>query len=196
MDVHRLSQADKYLLYGLLLKKRRSPEEERDVLRIVRGSEDLERKIDALLRLPGHGEEAEQVPEEAERPGEGGRQRALVVDPHPDLTKLLRGSPLRRFLSFHQVESTLRSLPQLRPRKARLVIVNEALSARECVHYFELGRSIQPRIRMIFLAGQALRPEGGPAFRDNTRLLRKPIDVELLERTAQELLASESSSAR
>ena len=51
MDSGNLSQADKYLLYGLLLKKKRSHTEDRKLIAIMRSSRDLDEKIEAILAL-------------------------------------------------------------------------------------------------------------------------------------------------
>ena len=51
MDVQHLSEADLHLVYGLLLKKRRSPSQDRKVLSIMRSEMDLPAKIQAIEKV-------------------------------------------------------------------------------------------------------------------------------------------------
>jgi hypothetical protein len=51
MGLQDLPEADKHLIYGLLLRKKRSRAQERKVLLIVRSSMDLAARIEAILRI-------------------------------------------------------------------------------------------------------------------------------------------------
>ena len=51
MDVQHLSEADLHLVFGLLLKKKRTPSQERKVLSIVRSEMDLPAKIQAIVKV-------------------------------------------------------------------------------------------------------------------------------------------------
>ena len=51
MDVQHLSEADLHLVYGLLLKKKRSPAQQRKVLSIVRSEMALPARIEAIVRI-------------------------------------------------------------------------------------------------------------------------------------------------
>jgi 2,3-bisphosphoglycerate-independent phosphoglycerate mutase len=53
MDLSALSEADTHLIYGLLLKKKRSRSQDRKVLSIVRSSMELKDKIQAIEDFDG-----------------------------------------------------------------------------------------------------------------------------------------------
>jgi hypothetical protein len=137
MDIRKLSDADKYMLYGLLLRKKRPPEAELRVLEIMRASLTLDQKIDAILELhrglPGASPGEEEATAELLRPGFPGRSpaqparrkrrlRAVVADPYPEVTRLLAKSSLRRDLEFVQAETAEQALYLVRRLRARLVV--------------------------------------------------------------------------
>ena len=51
MDVQHLSEADLHLVFGLLLKKKRTPSQERKVLSILRSEMDLPAKLEAIVKV-------------------------------------------------------------------------------------------------------------------------------------------------
>jgi hypothetical protein len=194
MDVQNLSEADKYLLYGLLLKRQRSAALDRKVLAIARSGRDLDAKITAIMAL--------QEPGLAEKPGRSGtrrkrgpapgkakrRQSALVVDVYPEVTRLLNKCSLKRTLSFTRVGESLDGLFLLKKLGVRLIILNEPLPAEEYARYYEICRVIEPRVRIVFLSSPP-GPGGGSAdFRRSTRFLPKPLNIDLLDRTVRDLL--------
>lgn len=197
MDIRRLSDADKYMLYGLLLRKRRPADAELRVLEIMRAPLSLDQKIDAILtlhrQLPGFSAEEEEQTAELLRPGYPGRRkrrlRAVVADPYPEVTRLLAKSSLRWDLEFSQAENLKQALYLVRKLRAGLLVCNLPVPpgerdglAREC-------RQRQSRIKLIFLAapspGEKI-PAAGPS--SPYRVLPKPINLNQLSETVRELL--------
>ena len=90
MDFGNLSQADKYLLYGLLLKRKRSPSQQRKLIAVIRSPRDLDEKIEAVMALgeePERGSRRGRPRKEAPAAGSQRRSRkggALVVDVFPE----------------------------------------------------------------------------------------------------------------
>jgi len=197
MDIRRLSDADKYMLYGLLLRKRRPADAELRVLEIMRGPLSLDQKIDAILtlhrQLPGFSAEEEEQTAELLRPGYPGRRkrrlRAVVADPYPEVTRLLAKSSLRRDLEFAQAADLPQALYLVRKLRARLLVCNLPVPpgerdglAREC-------RERQSRIKLIFLAAPS-PGEKNPAAGTSCpyRVLPKPINLNQLSEAVRELL--------
>ncbi|MBN1837384.1 MAG: hypothetical protein JW820_16135 [Spirochaetales bacterium] len=206
MDIDYLSEADKYLLYGLLLKKRRSSELDRKALAIVRSRRTLDEKIEAILNL-GHapdlrrgrsssaspaGVDGTQPPGQAQTQRRNTRSRrrrtAVVIDLYPEVTRLLSRCSLKRALTFTRVGESLDALYLLRRPDVRLLIVNESLPAEECVRYYEICRAIEPQVRIIYLLAPPELTRASREYRRHTRFVPKPIDIDLLDRTARELL--------
>jgi hypothetical protein len=196
MDSMNLSQADKFLLYGLLLKKRRSPAEDRRLMAIIRSPRDLDQKIEAILAL---GEESEKKRSRRLRgsrrawdSGSSGRARkkrnALVVDVHPELTKLLKKSSLKRRFIFTRIGESYDAIHLMRRLEARLLIISEHLSDDEIPRFFEICRAVQPGVKVIFLCTppQSLRRD--PVFFKSNRFIPKPISVSRIEESVEELL--------
>ncbi len=201
MDIRRLSEADKYMLYGLLLRKKRPAEAELRVLEIMRAPFSLDQKIDAILelhrQLPGASPEEEEQTAELLRPGFPGRPRrrlrAVVADPYPEVTRLLSKCSLRWELEFARAETARQALHLVRRLRARLLVCNLPMPpekreefARECFRR-------QSRVRLIFLAAPApgeRPPEAGAEdpHRDLYRVLPKPINLSQVSEAARELL--------
>jgi len=201
MDINNLSEADKYLLYGLLLKKPRSPELDRKALAIARSSRTLDEKIEAILDLQEPSQRKargkRERPLEAETPEEGARppgrrprsrKTAVVIDVYPEVTRLLSKCSLRRALSFVRVGESFDALYLLRQQDVRLIVINENLPGEECARYYEICRAIEPRVRIIYLLTPPERRTGSRDYRRHTRFVPKPINIDLLDRTARELL--------
>jgi hypothetical protein len=200
MGIQELPEADKHLIYGLLLRKKRNRAQERRVLSIVRGSMDLAAKIEAMLKvtrahllsMPDMPRGESQgtgrfLPDGASRTKK--RKAVLVVDVRAELTSLLKKCPLKREISFSRIGERFDAIHLIRSLQARLIIVNESFSsAEEYVRYFEICRAIEPAIRIIFLGEPAYPPEGSPAYRASTRCLPKPLNIENLEESVRELL--------
>jgi hypothetical protein len=197
MDLQGISEADKYLLYGLLLKKRRSRGQERRVMAIIHGTLDLEGRIEALIRLQEEEDRAlfvlpgPQAPRVGSAPESGQRDGSLlVVDAHPDVSRLLRKCSLKRRLSFHRIGESFDAVHLLRRLRTRLIVLNEILPPEDYTRYYAICRAIEPRIRIICLCQAPRGLDCSDAFRKNVRFLPKPINMERLEATAIELLES------
>jgi len=203
MDINNLSEADKYLLYGLLLKKPRSSDLDRKALAIARSSRSLDEKIEAILNLQAPAEDGgpkagSRRPASAgaeEEPSRGGagrrgkrRKTAVVIDVYPEVTRLLSKCSLKRTLSFTRVGESFDALYLLRRFDVRLLIINESLPAEECARYYEICRAIEPRVRIIYLLPPPERRGGSQDYRRYTRFVPKPINIDLLDRTARDLL--------
>ncbi len=201
MDLHGASEADKYLLYGLLLRKRRSRSRERRVVSIIHSSLPLEERIEALLGLQAEEDRALSPLAAARWPQAAGsadhrRSGGLVVDVHPEVARLLRTCGLKRRLAFQRIGESFEAVYLIRRLGVRLIVVNEQLPAEDYARYYEVCRIIEPRIRMIFLCAPPPGLAGGELFRRNTRFLPKPINIEKLETTAAELLSAEPAIRR
>ena len=120
MDSGNLSQADKYLLYGLLLKKKRSPAQDRKLIAIMRSPRDLDEKIEAILALGDQTEEKDpRRSRTGRRPDTDGTTRkkktsALVVDVHQELARLLKNSSLKKRFVFTRIGESLDAIHLLR----------------------------------------------------------------------------------
>ncbi|UCF99642.1 MAG: hypothetical protein JSV89_08880 [Spirochaetaceae bacterium] len=198
MDTANLSQADKYLLYGLLLKKRRSPAEERKLIPIIRGSLDLDEKIEAIMALAEEGEKKSyRRNRKGKRPsssssGRRGKKKisALVVDLRPELTKLLKKCSLKRRLVFTRIGESFDAIHLLRHLQTKLVVINENLADDDYPRYFEICRAVQPGIKIIYLGSPPRPLPTDPVFRGSARFIQKPISISHLEETVRELLGS------
>jgi hypothetical protein len=194
MDSGDLSQADKYLLYGLLLKKKRTPAEDRKLIPIMRSSRDLDEKIEAILAL---GEETEKkaarrsrAGKRAGKPGTARRKKisALVVDVYPELAKLLKKSSLKRRFVFTRIGESLDAIHLLRRLETRLLVINENLSDDDIPRYFEICRAVQPGIKIIYLSSPPRSLPRDPVFSKSTRFIPKPISISRIEESVGELL--------
>ena len=195
MDIRRLSDADKYMLYGLLLRKRRPADAELRVLEIMRAKLSLDQKIDAILtlhrHLPGFSQEEEEQTAELLRPGYPSRRRlrAVVADPYPEVTRLLAKSSLRWDLEFVQAENLKQALYLVRKLRARLLVCNLPIPPGERDGLARKCRERQSRISLIFLAALSpgeKSPEALPAR--PYRGLPKPINLNQLGEAVREML--------
>ena len=196
MDIGNLSKADKYLLYGLLLKKKSTPAEERKLVSIMRSSLDLDEKIEAIMAL---GDETDKRTARRDRgdkrPAREGSERrgkkrtsALVVDIHPELTKLLKKCSLKRQFVFTRIGESFDAVHLLRRLGTKLIVINENLSDEDYPRYFEICRAIEPGVKIIYLGSPPRPLPSDPIFRKSTRFVPKPISINRLEETARELL--------
>jgi hypothetical protein len=195
MDLDGISEADRYLLYGLLLRKRRTRALEREVMAIIRSSRGLNERITALMelqekedsRLASLASPGRRVGGDARR---GARKRGsiLVVDVHPEVTKLLRKCSLKRLASFSRIGESFDAVHLIRRLGTRLIILNELLPPDDYLRYFEICRAIQPRIRIIYLCAPPRGLDGSEVFTQKVRFVPKPINMERLEAAALELL--------
>jgi len=195
MDSGNLSQADKYLLYGLLLKKKRSSAEDRKLITIMRSSLDLDEKIEAILTL---GEESEKKESRRSRSrpggtGSAGRKKtsALIVDVYPELTKLLKKSSLKRRFAFTRIGESYDAIYLLRRLEPGLLIINENLTDDDYPRYFEICRAVQPGIKIIYLSSAPHSLRRDPYFSRSTRFIPKPISISRIEESVGELLGSD-----
>jgi hypothetical protein len=196
MDIRNLSEADRYLLYGLLLRKKRPREAELRVLEIMRSQIALEEKIEAILQvqreLPGGvANEAEsllgraaEAPTASRRPARKHKQ-AVVADPYPEVTRLLNKSSPRWGLEFTQAENEKQALYLVRKLRALLLIGNLGQTPEEQEGFFRECRKRQPRLKAIFLC-----PEDCPAHTPDIFYLPKPINVPSIEDAVRKLLSA------
>ena len=196
MDIGNLSKADKYLLYGLLLKKKSTPAEERKLVSIMRSSLDLDEKIEAIMAL---GDETDKRTARRDRgdkrPAREGSERrgkkrtsSLVVDIHPELTKLLKKCSLKRQFVFTRIGESFDAVHLLRRLGTKLIVINENLSDEDYPRYFEICRAIEPGVKIIYLGSPPRPLPSDPIFRKSTRFVPKPISINRLEETTRELL--------
>ena len=194
MDSGNLSLADKYLLYGLLLKKKRNPAEERKLIAIMRSSRDLDEKIEAILALGQQAEKREsRRSRSGKRPGAAGsgqkkKLSALVVDVHPELAKLLKKSSLKRCFAFTRIGESLDAVHLLRRLQTKLLVINENLSDDEVPRFFEICRAVQPGIKIIYLSSPPRSLPRDPIFSRSTCFIPKPISVSRIEESVGQLL--------
>lgn len=194
MDSGNLSQADKYLLYGLLLKKKRSPAQDRKLIAIIRSPRDLDEKIEAILALGEPAEEKDPRRSRAgRRPDGNGSSRkkktgALVVDVHQELTRLLKKSSLKKRFVFTRIGESLDAIHLLRRLQTQLLIINENLSDDEIPRYFEICRAVQPGIKILYLSSPPRSLPGDPVFSRSTRFVPKPISISRIEDSVGELM--------
>ncbi len=196
MDIGNLSKADKYLLYGLLLKKKSTPAEERKLVSIMRSSLDLDEKIEAIMALGDETDKRNPRRDRGDkRPAREGSERrgkkrtsALVVDIHPELTKLLKKCSLKRQFVFTRIGESFDAVHLLRRLGTKLIVINENLSDEDYPRYFEICRAIEPGVKIIYLGSPPRPLPSDPIFRKSTRFVPKPISINRLEETARELL--------
>jgi hypothetical protein len=199
MDSRNLSQADKHVLYGLLLKKKRSPAEERKLFAIMRSPRDLDEKIEAILSLSEESERKQpRRSHTGGRTGTAGSARkakqkhsALVVDVYPELAKLLRKSSLKRRFTFTRIGESFDAIYLLRRLNTRLLIISENLSDEDYPRFFEICRAVQPGIKIIYLSCAPRSLLMDPAFGRSTRFVPKPISISRIEESVRELLGSD-----
>ena len=206
MNPQELSEADKHLIYGLLLKRKRTGAQERKILSIVRSSLDLGSKIQAVLQVT-----RAQIPEQSEPAGAETRgpsreavagaaqrkrkQNALVVDARTEIARLLKKCSLKREISFIRIGERYDAVHLMSALQARLIIVNEVLTTdQEYSRYFDICRVIEPGVRIIFLGQPAQPVQAGQAFGKFTRFLSKPLNLERLEESARDLLGVQSGA--
>jgi hypothetical protein len=195
MDIRKLSDADKYMLYGLLLRKRRPADAELRVLEIMRAPLTLDQRIDAILALhcglPGASPAEEEETAELLRPGYPGRRkrrlRAVVADPYPEITRLLAKSSLRWELEFVQGEDAKQALYLVRKLRARLLVCNLPMPPEDREGFATECRKRQAQVKLIFLAAPS-PGERAPAPADLYRVLPKPINLIQVSEAVRELL--------
>ncbi len=200
MDIRKLSEADKYMLYGLLLRKKRPAEAELRALEIIRAPLNLDQKIDAILalhrQLPGASPEEEEQTAELLRPGFPGRPRrrlrAVVADPYPEVTRLLSKCSLRWDLEFVQAQTPRQALYLVRRLRARLLVCNLPMPPEQRGKFARECRRRQSRVRLIFLAapapGETAQGSQEAGAAELYRVLPKPINLSQLSEAARELL--------
>jgi hypothetical protein len=201
MDLSSLSEADAHLVYGLLLKKRRSHAQDRKVLSIVRSSMGLTEKIQAIVNVTrvqvrdfsGSADGRPGAPRSAATETTRGHRRApaLVIDTRTEITRLLKKCSLKRELSFTRVGERFDALHVVLQLRPRLVVVNESFERdEEYPRYFEICRAIVPGIRIVYLGAAPSGPlKATPQFHNFTRFLPKPLNIGKLEESVRALLA-------
>ena len=201
MDLSSLSEADAHLVYGLLLKKRRSRAQDRKVLSIVRSSMELAEKIQAIVNVTrvqvrdfsGSSGGRSRTPRPVPAPAWQGRKRAtaLVIDTRTEITRLLKKCSLKRELFFTRAGERFDALHLVMQLRPRLVVVNESFEKdEEYPRYFEICRAIVPGIRIVYLGSPPSGPlKATPQFYNYTRFLPKPLNIGKLEESVRALLA-------
>jgi ActR/RegA family two-component response regulator len=197
MDLSALSEADAHLIYGLLLKKRRSRAQDRKVLSIVRSTLELKEKIQAILNVTRvQVRELAVATDGAARPSpeapEGRKRKpALIIDDKPEITRLLKKCALKRELAFSKANERFDALHLVLQLRPRLVVVNESFERdEEYPRYYEICRAIEPGIRIVFLGAPSGPVKATASFHAFTRFLPKPLNMEKLEETVRTLLAA------
>lgn len=204
MDVQHLSEADLHLVYGLLLKKKRSPSQQRKVLSIMRSQMDLPAKIQAIVRVSrvqvlelgsaaaDGGADAGRAAARQADPGKK-RRPALVIDIRAEVTRLLKKCSLKRDLVFTRAGERYNALDLVAQLRPRLIIVNEIFDTEEeYARYFEICRAIEPGVRIVYLGTPARPPTATPTFHSFARFLPKPLNIEKLEEIVRGLLEPKS----
>ena len=200
MDVQQLSEADLHLIYGLLLKKRRSRAQERKVLSIVRSEMDLSAKIQAIMSI-SRVQVLDLGSRPVDRPADTARiaaernakrkklRPALIIDGRTEVTRLLKKCSLKRELAFTRVAERFDALDLVLELRPRLIIVNEIFEKEEeYARYFEICRAIEPGVRMVYLGAPLRLPRATQPLHTFVRFLPKPLNVEQLEESVRTLL--------
>jgi hypothetical protein len=211
-----LSEADKHLLYGFLLRKTRARFLQAKVLRVVRSPLDLDTRIQALLKMSGPEHpfpKPRSVARTAPRRA-GKRPAALVVDDRTEVIGLLKKCSLKREVSFLRTSERFDAVFLIPRHGVRLIILNETLPTdEEYARYFEICRAIMPGIRIICLGtptrllaagtvfpGAALPGVAFPgvafpgvafpgvAVQGAVRFLPRPFNIDAVEQCVRELL--------
>jgi hypothetical protein len=193
-----LSEADKHLLYGFLLRKTRARILHARVLRVVRSSVNLDDKIKALLKMSGPDHPFPKPRSAArETPRRTGkRTAALVIDDRTDVIGILRKCALKREVTFFRTADRFDAVFMIPRHGVRLVILNETLPTdAEYARYFEICRAIMPGIRIICLGAPArlysrATPPGA------VRFLPRPFNIDAVENCVRELLGPRSALQR
>jgi PleD family two-component response regulator len=198
MDVQHLSEADLHLVFGLLLKKKRTPSQARKVLSILRSEMDLPEKIEAIVKvsrvqvLEIGGAQADGragAARIAQRKESRKRKPALIIDIHAEVTRLLKKCSLKRELTFTRAAERFDALDLVAQLRPRLIIVNEIFDKEEeYARYFEICRAVEPGVRIVYLGTPARMPRAAPAFQAFARFLAKPLNIEKLQETVRGLL--------
>jgi len=194
MDFSGLPEADQHLVYGLLLKKKRSRAQERKVLSVVRSEKSLAEKITTIVGLDrvkvldlavgSPAASATRSPAVQRK-----RKAALVVDTRQEILRLLKKCTLKRDLAFSRADERYDALNLVLQTRARLVVVNEVFDKPEdYVRYFEICRAIVPGVRMVFLGQPPAVPEPSAHFAAATRFLPKPLNMGKLEEAVRTLM--------
>ncbi|MBA7630988.1 hypothetical protein ES703_38515 [subsurface metagenome] len=200
MDIEKLSEADKYLLLGLILKKNRSEDVDRKALKIIRSSQSLDRKIEGLLLLNRQingGENETDSQTLTDYKGLEGkdlearkRSTILIIDPHPEITRILKNSSLRHSFTFIWGQDSIKGLLLLKEYQVKIVIVNQNASLKDYYRFYEIIRGIKPKVSIIFLCKRVQRNVESYSFKENIRLLYKPININIIEDNICELAQS------
>jgi PleD family two-component response regulator len=199
MDVQHLSEADLHLVFGLLLKKKRTPSQARKVLSILRSEMDLPAKLEAIVKVSrvqvleiggARADGRADATRTAERSRESRKRRpALVIDIHAEVTRLLKKCSLKRDLTFTRAAERFDALDLVAQLRPRLIIVNEVFDKEEeYARYFEICRAVEPGVRIVYLGTPARVPRSTPAFQAFARFLAKPLNIEKLQETVRGLL--------
>jgi len=194
MDFSGLAEADQHLVYGLLLKKKRSRAQERKVLSVVRSEKSLADKITTIVgldrvKVPDLADGSPAGPARRSPAVRRKRKAALVVDTRQEILRLLKKCTLKRDLAFSRAEERYDALNLLLQTRARLLVVNEVFEkAEDYVRYFEICRAIVPGVRIVFLGLPPAAPGPSAHFGAATRFLPKPLNVGKLEEAVRTLM--------
>jgi CheY-like chemotaxis protein len=202
MKVQDLSNADKYVLLGNLLKKFRSEGASEKALAIVQSGASLEEKLGAVLELyrssqngdtairrsrRSHSGKGSTVKTAARSPrsavqvmrSKSGKPRILIVDPRSEIARVLSSSHLADRYAFLHTDKTAVSVDQVRRCRPRAVIINVE---EEIAAALELSRQLtlkHPELGVVILCTksqqrEALREDyGGETF----HLISKPLNL-------------------
>jgi hypothetical protein len=202
MKVHDLSNADKYLLLGNLLKKISSDEASDKALEIVKSSASLEEKLTAVLKLyqSSRSPDTRSRNEKPSFPGTGdssaksgksprssahvvrskrSKPRVLIMDPRSEISRVLSSSQLADSYAFIHTGRITGQADHVRRYRPRAVILN---AEEEISTTLELSRMLaenQNDVSVIILCTksqykEAVKDDYG---RENTHLISKPLNL-------------------
>ena len=194
MEDDKLSEPDKYLLLGLLLKKPRSEGLNKKALRVVRSRVSLDQKIDRLLainQLAEGNQEPEAIPTRAGQaprpPKPRKRPVILILDHYTDITRLLQKSPLRNSFNFSRVYTDFDEKLLIGRYEPHAVIINQSLLETDRIEITRLALHLKAQVGVIFLCSSGRTLPESLNRSENVRMVSKPINVNELEQAIREL---------
>jgi hypothetical protein len=190
ISTEELSEADKHLLYGFLLRKIRARVLQTRVLRVIRSPLELDTKIQSLLKISGPGHPFPRTRNVVPGPWRARTRAAvLVIDGRTEIIGLRKKCALKREVSFLRTADRFDAVVLIPRHDVRLVILNETLPTEtEYARYFEICRAIMPGIRILCLGAPARLLAEGSAGAGAVRFLPRPFNIDAVEQSVRELL--------
>jgi PleD family two-component response regulator len=219
VKVQDLSNADKYLLLGNLLREFSSESSSRKALEIVKSRASLEEKLLEVLKLyrsdrntdrltphsvrqkpPFPAAETRSSPTEAAQSpstaaqlirSQRGKPRVLILDPRSEISRVLSSSQLADSYAFIHAEAISGQADRLKRYRPRVVIMN---ADEEITTTLELSRELtenQTGVDVIILCTKSQHKEALQADRgwEHTYLVSKPLNLMHLTDVLQQAVA-------